>query len=130
MGLGPTARAAGVPEDVRSHDAAYRALGFEPILDSAGDVGARWRVRFAEAVQSLRLSERAGDHVVEPAGRVESPRGRLEHGSAPTARLMYSLPGLLEGLEWGDAVATIVSLDLDLDELRAHSPSYQEGPVP
>jgi hypothetical protein len=30
------------------------------------------------------------------------------------------LPRILGGLEWGDAVATIVSLDADLDELRAH----------
>lgn len=122
MGLGPNARAAGIDEDLRTGDPAYRSVGFEPILDGGSDVAARWRVRLAEAVQSLRLADRAGGLAIEPFGRVESPRGRLERGSAPTSRLMYALPQMIEGLEWGDAVATIVSLDLDLDDLRAHAP--------
>jgi hypothetical protein len=130
MGLGPTSRASGLDEDVRSDDADYRSLGFEPIVDTGGDVAARWRVRLAEAVQSLHLADRAGDRVVEPAGRVESPRGRLEHGSAPSSRLMYALPAILDGLEWGDAVATIVSLDIDLNDLRAHAPSRAGEMVP
>jgi hypothetical protein len=129
MGLGPTSRASGLEEDVRSDDTAYRTLGFEPIVATGADVAARWRVRLAEAVQSLRLAAHAGDRVVEPAGRVESPRGRLEHGSSPTARLMYALPAILHGLEWGDAVATIASLDIDLGDLRAHVPSHPEEVV-
>ena len=130
MGLGPTAKAGGLVEDLRSEDAVYHSFGFEPVLDAGSDVAARWRVRLAEAAQSLRLAERAGDRVLDPAGLVESPRGQLERGSAPTSRLMYSLPGILDGLEWGDAVATIVSLDLDLDELRAHAPTRAEELVP
>jgi hypothetical protein len=43
---------------------------------------------------------------------------------------MNGLPEILEGLEWGDAVATIVSLDLDLDGLRARTPSHDEELVP
>jgi hypothetical protein len=31
------------------------------------------------------------------------------------------LPALLEGQEWGDAVATVASLDLDLEEAAAVS---------
>jgi hypothetical protein len=130
MGLGPSARASGLEEDLRSDDPAYRALGFEPILQTGGDVAARWRVRLAEAAQSVRLSERAGDRTIDPTGKVESPRGRLEYGSAPTSRLMYELPRILEGLEWGDAVATIVSLDVDLDELGAHAPRHEKQMVP
>jgi hypothetical protein len=130
MGLGPSARASGLDEDLRSDDPAYRALGFEPILQTGGDVAARWRVRLAEAAQSVRLSERAGDRTIDPTGRVESPRGRLEYGSAPTPRLMYMLPRILEGMEWGDVVATIVSLDVDLDELGAHAPPQEKQMVP
>ena len=130
MGLGPTARAAGLDEDLRSGSAVYRSLGFEPVLDGGADVAARWRVRLAEAAQSLRLVERAGDRVHEPTGRVESPRGRLEPASPASSRLISGLPRILDGLEWGDAVATIVSLDLDVEELLTDSPSHNEEMVP
>ena len=53
-------------------------------------------------------------------GRVETPRGRLEQGSAASARLLDLVPQLLREVEWGDAVATVVSLDIDLDE-AAHA---------
>jgi hypothetical protein len=130
MGLGPNARSCGLHEDVRLDDPAYRALGFEPIVHSGGDLPARWRQRLAESVQSLRLADLAGDRTTGQTGRVESPRGRLEAGSAPTSRLLYLLPRILEGLEWGDAVATIVSLDADLDELRAHESALKVEAAP
>lgn len=119
LGLGPVARAAGLAEDRRAEDPAYRALGFEPIVQEPGDASARWRQRLAEAAQALGLAARAGGRRTEVTGAVESPRGRLEAGSAPTARLLPLLPRLLEGLEWGDAVTTLVSLDLDLEEAAA-----------
>jgi hypothetical protein len=116
MGLGPVARAAGVAEDLRSDDAGYRELGFEPVVRQEGDASARWRQRLEEIVQSLDLAARAGGRETQPTGRVEAPRGRLEAGSSPMARLEPMLPDLLRGQEWGDAMATLVSLDLDLDE--------------
>lgn len=119
---GPVARAAGVVEDARTEDPAYRALGFEPVVHRDGDVAARWRQRLAEAAQALDLAARAGDRRTEPTGRVESPRGVLAPGSAPTARLLPLLPRLVRGLEWGDAVATVVSLDLDLEEATLVEP--------
>jgi hypothetical protein len=97
-------------------DATYRALGFELIVQDGADAAARWRQRLAEVVQSLALAKRAGAQRSEVTGQVESPRGLLTAGSAPASRLLPLLPGLLEGLEWGDAVATIVSLDIDLEE--------------
>lgn len=115
-GCGPVARAAGLPDDARVEDAAYRALGFEPIVQDGADAAARWRQRLAEVVQSLALAGRAGARRSEVTGQVECPRGLLTVGSAPASRLLPLLPGLLEGLEWGDAVATIVSLDIDLEE--------------
>ena len=115
-GCGPVARAAGLPDDARMEDATYRALGFELIVQDGADAAARWRQRLAEVVQSLALAKRAGAQRSEVTGQVESPRGLLTAGSAPASRLLPLLPGLLEGLEWGDAVATIVSLDIDLEE--------------
>ncbi|MCC7368762.1 MAG: hypothetical protein IT306_10090 [Chloroflexi bacterium] len=113
---GPVARAAGAAEDARAEDPAYRALGFAPVLHRGGDAADRWRQRLAEAAQSLDLAARAGDRRAEPRGRVESPRGLLTPESAATTRLLPLLPPLLAGQEWGDAVATLVSLDLDLEE--------------
>jgi Ni,Fe-hydrogenase III large subunit len=114
--LGPVARAAGLVDDARSEDAAYRALGFEPIVQppaARGDARARWRQRLAEARQSLDLAQRAGDRVAGP-GAAEGPRGRGNVDPPPIATLLSLLPALLSGAEWGDAVATVVSLDLEL----------------
>ena len=116
LGAGPAARAAGLAEDVRLEDPAYRDLGFTPVLEAGGDAAARWVVRLREAAQSLDLAGRAGRRTTGLSGRVESPRGRLERSSAPSTRLLDLLPRALRGAEWGDAVATIVSLDLDLAE--------------
>ena len=116
LGTGPVGRAAGLTDDARIEDPAYRDLGFQPIVQSAGDAAARWRQRLAEATQSLALAERAGGRRTTITGLVESPRGRLEAGSAATTRLLPRLQGLLREMEWGDAVATLVSLDLDLEE--------------
>jgi hypothetical protein len=121
---GPVARASGLVEDHRADDPAYRALGFEPVAASgargpAGDARARWEQRLAEVAQALDLAARAGDRRSEPSGRVESPRGRLEVGTSATARVLPLVPRLVEGLEWGDAVAAVTSLDLDLEEAAA-----------
>ena len=128
LGAGPVARAAGLAEDVRLEDPAYRALGFEPVLGDRGDASARWAVRLAEAAHSLDLAARAGDARTTPIGRIESPRGRLEPGSAASARLLALVPQLLRETEWGDAMATIVSLDIDLDE-AAHASQLASAAV-
>lgn len=116
LDAGPVARASGLAIDARLDDPAYQALGFEPIVHEGGDAAARWRQRLAEAAQSLQLADRAGDQRTERTGAVESPGGRLDATSAPSARLLELVPDLITGLEWGDAITTLVSLDLDLDE--------------
>jgi Ni,Fe-hydrogenase III large subunit len=116
LGAGPVARAAGLAEDVRLEDPAYRELGFEPILGDGADAATRLRLRLAEAAQSFDLAARAGDRHTTLRGRVESPRGRLEPGSGPSARLLTLMSSVLRETEWGDAVTTIVSLDIDLEE--------------
>jgi hypothetical protein len=116
LGAGPVARAAGLIEDVRLDDPAYRDLGFAPMVGDRSDAAGRMRLRLAEAAQSLDLAARAQDRRTSLRGRVESPRGRLEPGSGPSARLLPLVPNALRETEWGDAVTTLVSLDIDLEE--------------
>ena len=129
LGLGPVARACGIPEDVRTEDRGYRELGFEVVVHDQGDAAARWRQRLDEAAQSLDLAARGVDRTLEPAGGVEGPRGRLSADSAPADRLVPLLPAALVGLEWGDVVTTLASIDLDLEEasvvsrIRAGAPA-------
>lgn len=119
VGAGPVARAAGRPDDARGADPAYRRLGFEPIVGQAGDAAALWRQRIGEAAQALDLAARAGNAPAGGHGVVEAPGGRLGSGSSPTGRLLPLLPELLSGMEWGEAVTTLTSLDLDLEQAAA-----------
>lgn len=116
-GLGPVSRAAGFAEDERLRDPAYLALGFEPVMGDADDAGSRWRVRIEEAARSAELAAAAHDAHTSVTGFVESPRGRLALDEAPTSRALDLVPDLITGLEWGDAISSIVSLDLDLDDV-------------
>jgi hypothetical protein len=90
------------------------------VTHPGGAALARWRQRVAEAEQSLRLAAAAGDATVGPLDVVEGPSGPF--GPGP---LLDLLPDLLVGMEWGDLVTTVVSLDLDLEEAaeRAGVPS-------
>lgn len=137
QGLGPVARASGVMDDARIDEPAYRALRFEPIVNTAantavntassdkdgGDASARWRQLLAEAAQSLDLAAKANGARAWGHGVVEGPRGRVTAGEAPEPQLYAMLPGLLRGMEWGDAVTTIVSLNLgEGGDVRAVQP--------
>ncbi|HVN20748.1 MAG TPA: nickel-dependent hydrogenase large subunit [Dongiaceae bacterium] len=93
--VGPTARASGVPQDMRraAPYAAYGEMKFEVPLELAGDVRARLLVRALETIESCRILRQAlnnlptGDwwgpteEVEVPAGtgisRVEGPRGEV-----------------------------------------------------
>ena len=119
LDLGPVARAAGLTEDVRLDDEGYRALGFAPYATDADGPSGWWQVRLEEAARSLDLAGRAAGRSTTIVGRVESPRGRLAPDDSPTQRALALIPDLLIGLEWGDAIATLVGLDLDLDEAAA-----------
>ncbi len=127
---GPVARASGIEQDERATDPAYVGLGFEPIVHDGGDARARITQRLAEARQALQLAGRAVDRRHDPGDPLESPRGRLAVEDLPAQRLLPLLPSVLEGMEWGDAVSTVVSLDLDADEVLALRSPDQELPVP
>ena len=127
---GPILRAAGVARDERCDDPVYRGLGFEPIVHEGSDARARLAQRLAEARQALELAGRAGELDHDPESPLESPRGRLAAGDLPARRILPLIPPLLEGMEWGDAVSTVVSLDLDTDEVLALHATGPEVPVP
>jgi hypothetical protein len=113
-GLGPVARASGQDDDARVDDRAYREIGFRPLTGDTGDAAARWRQRLAEIAQAVELAARAGDRTAFGNGVVEGPRGRLTlDGPPPGARINAGLPDWLPGLEWGDAVSVVWSLDPD-----------------
>lgn len=116
---GPVARATGSAADARIEETSYRRLGFEPTTQQDGDAAARWVQRLREVAQSLFLADKAGDARVGGTGLVESPRGPLTESRAPSASLAALVAPLVRGMEWGDAVTTIVSLDLDMSEVRA-----------
>lgn len=124
LGLrGVAARAAGEPVDARDGDPAYRTAGFEVITRRRGDACARWLLRLDEAGQALALAAAAGSATVGPVEGVEDPRG-------DSAALMAHLGEWLAGREWGEAITTVASLDLDLEVAagRPATPAAEDGP--
>ncbi|NNF11796.1 MAG: hypothetical protein HKN72_01130 [Gemmatimonadetes bacterium] len=109
---GPNARASGVLRDLRAHDPTYQALGFEPIGREEGDAAARWKQRIDEAIQSVELARRAEGARTTPGLGVEGPRGPIGSPTLTSRDDLSIVTGLIEGMEWGDALTTIVSLDL------------------
>lgn len=114
---GPVARASGMGVDSRLDDPAYDGIDFSPVVHHGGDAHSRLCQRLAEAAQALELAERAGSRLRHPGAPVEGPRGPLATGEPfPSTALVGLLSRLLVGQEWGDAMTTVASLDLDLEE--------------
>ncbi len=135
-GLGPLARAAGLAEDARMGDPAYARLNFVPSVqrpaDQVGDARSRWRQRLAEVEQSLALASVAGDAATGGSDiSIEGPRGAMTPGDgrSATATLLARLPELLAGVEWGDAVAIVMSLDLDMRDAAFETDPLRAPPV-
>lgn len=137
---GPVSRAAGRREDLRSGDAIYAALGFEPIVENGSDALARLRLRAAEMGQSLSLARDALHKSGSPgreigaartlfygsgSASVETPRGAatlsltVDSGEIAEARLEVPSKAALalartvaERRELGDALVGVASLDI------------------
>jgi hypothetical protein len=120
---GPAARASGLPHDARAHDPTYRALGFQPRREWAGDALARTTVRLGELADALALAAAAlarddapnGDEEAPPEW-VESPRGpirvRAGRPEAPGAsELLAVASDAAVGQEWASALVVIASFD-------------------
>lgn len=111
-GGGPVARAAGAAVDARTTAPAYADLGFSVVTHRRGDALARLRQRLAEAAQALDIAAAARQRRTRADG-LEGPLGPVRAHPAPPTRLLDDLPELLRGMEWGDVVTTVDSLDLD-----------------
>lgn len=138
--LGPMARASGLPLDLRTLGyAAYGELGFEPVVESAGDCWARGMVRVREVYQSATLIRRAlerlpaGEIAVKPKGapqgtvisRLEQPRGEviyfLEASGekkldrlrirTPTFANVPALVAMLPGARMADVPVIVLTID-------------------
>lgn len=96
--VGPTARASGMPQDLRKLGyAAYGSLNFEPIVDSGGDSYARCAVRVKEIFQSIDLIRQAAAKI--PAGEIAvkivgKPNGEnFERLEQPRGEVVYYVQG-------------------------------------
>ena len=76
--VGPVARASGVEQDIRlAGTGMYQELGFEPIIEEAGDCYARCKVRIREVFQSIDLIEKAVEKI--PDGEIDAKvKGNVE----------------------------------------------------
>lgn len=138
--VGPTARGSGVAIDIRQTGyAAYREVGFEPVVETAGDSYARTLVRAREVYQCVELMHKAlsmmpdGEILVrvdgypegETMSRTEQPRGELIYylkGNGtnnlermkirtPTFANIPTLLVMLPGCEMADVPVITLSID-------------------
>jgi len=138
--VGPVARASGVVQDMRlTGKGVYDELGFEPVIETAGDCYARTLVRIRELSQSIDLIEKAvsmtpdGDIAIpvkgNPTGefilRMEQPRGEAYYytkgnGSkflerlrvrTPTNQNIPALVKMLQGCEFADVPVLVLTID-------------------
>ncbi len=138
--VGPVVRASGVAQDIRlAGSGMYDELGFEPIVEEAGDCMARCKVRIREVFQSIDLIEKAvekvpdGDVAVEVKGnvegefitRMEQPRGEafyyckgqgtkfLERMRVrtPTNMNIPAMVKMLQGCDLADVPMIVLTID-------------------
>ncbi len=123
-GLGPVARAAGLPDDRRTSEQGYREIDFRPVTQTTGDAWARFAQRAAEAAQAVDLAGRSGDRRAFGNGEVEAPDGLHRQGEPRPADILISMLGtVLSGVEWGDLVTIVQSLDIDMESLSVGDPA-------
>jgi ech hydrogenase subunit E len=138
--VGPTLRGSGVALDVRMTGyAAYKEIGFEPVVETAGDSYARTLVRVRELYQSMELARTAlsmmphGEIEVrvdgwpkgEAISRTEQPRGELIYYAkgngtnnlerlkirTPTFANIPTLLVMIPGCELADVPVITLSID-------------------
>lgn len=138
--VGPTLRASGVAQDLRTTGyAAYRDLEFAPVYRTDGDSYARCVVRCEEIYQSIQLIYRAvaklpdGELAVKAVGnpsgeiaeRTEQPRGEVVYylkadGSknlrrfrvrTPTFANLPAMIKLLQGCDLADVPVLVLTID-------------------
>jgi ech hydrogenase subunit E len=96
--VGPTSRGSGLAIDIRQTGyAAYKEVGFEPVVETAGDSYARTLVRAREVYQCIELMRKAlsmmpeGELLVKVTGY---PHGEtISRGEQPRGEVIYYLKG-------------------------------------
>ena len=99
--VGPTVRGSGVAQDMRLTDnhGVYGKLGFEPIVEEAGDCMARTKVRIREVFQSIDLIEKAVEMIpdgpvsVKVSGNVEDGKEYITRMEQPRGEAFYYAQG-------------------------------------
>ncbi len=138
--VGPVARGSGLRQDMRLNGmGVYERLGFEPIVEEAGDCEARCKVRIREIFQSIELIEKAamdmpdgpiaaqvrGNVEGEFALRIEQPRGEAFYYTkgvgtkflermrvrTPTNQNLPSLVKMLKGCDFADVPIMVLTID-------------------
>ena len=138
--VGPTARGSGVAKDIRQTGyAAFKEVGFEPVVETAGDSYARTLVRARETYQSIEIMRKAlvmmpsGEILVrvdgypegETVSRCEQPRGEVFYylkgnGTNHLERVKVRTPTfaniptylvMLPGCEMADVPVITLSID-------------------
>lgn len=139
--VGPVARASGLRQDLRLNGMCkYSELGFEPVVEEAGDCYARCKVRIGELYQSFDIVEKItrimppGEVEVAVKGplpegefmmRVEQPRGEAFYYAkgngtkylermrvrTPTNMNIPSLVKMLQGCDLADVPVIILTID-------------------
>jgi len=97
--VGPTARASGLPQDIRraAPYAAYDQMEFNVPVETAGDVRARLTVRALEILESCRILRQALQNLPEgdwwgPTEEVEVPEGTaISRVEGPRGEVLYSV---------------------------------------
>lgn len=97
--VGPTARASGLPQDLRraAPYAAYSELEFNVPVEQAGDVRARLFVRALEIIESIRILRQALEKL--PPGEIHTGDDKFKfitgtatsRAEAPRGEIMYSV---------------------------------------
>ncbi len=138
--VGPMARASGLRQDMRlAGEGKYLELGFEPVLEEAGDCMARCKVRIGELLQAIDIIEKAvaqipdGDIAVAVKGnvdgefinRLEQPRGEAFYyckgqGTkflerirvrTPTNMNIPAMVKILQGCDLADVPMIVLTID-------------------
>lgn len=139
--VGPMARASGLKQDIRlTGNGVYEKLGFEPMVETAGDCYARTVVRIREVYQSIDLIAKAvelipdGDIAVPVKGnvpkgefitRLEQPRGEAFYYSkgadskflerirvrTPTNMNIPAMVKTLQGCDLADVPMLVLTID-------------------
>ena len=139
--VGPTVRGSGVAQDLRLTDnhGVYGKLGFEPIVEEAGDCMARTVVRIREVFQSIEMIQKAvqlipdgpvdvkvpktvdGEYIT----RMEQPRGEAVYYAkgqgtkflkrmrvrTPTNINIPALVAMLKGCDLADVPILVLTID-------------------